>query len=59
MKRLPPGRKGSSPWRDRYERGVKAMFRIRDEDDRTPKQMALPLELEEKIKLALQYFNLP
>jgi uncharacterized membrane protein YdfJ with MMPL/SSD domain len=50
MRKLPPGGKPSSAWRNRYERGVKAMFRIRDEDDRTPKQMALPLELEDKEK---------
>ena len=39
-----------SPWRDRYERGVKSLFRIRDEDQRTPRQMSLPVELEEREK---------
>jgi predicted RND superfamily exporter protein len=48
LRARPPGPKGGSRWRSRYERGVKAIFRIRDEDDRTPKQMALPLELEKK-----------
>ncbi len=48
MRSLPPGTKKDSPWRDRYERGVKALFRIRQEDARTPKQMALPLEIEKE-----------
>jgi predicted RND superfamily exporter protein len=48
MKAMPPGRKATSAWRGRYERGVKAVFRIRSEEDVTPKQMSLPLELEKK-----------
>jgi predicted RND superfamily exporter protein len=48
MRTTPPSKRGGSPWRARYERGVKALFRIRDEDARTPKQMALPLELEKE-----------
>jgi predicted RND superfamily exporter protein len=48
MKSRPPGAKGISPWRKRYERGVKTMFRISDEDAKTPKQMSLPLEQKKK-----------
>lgn len=44
----PKGGAKPSRWRHRYERGVKAVFRIRDEDARTPRQMSLPVELEEK-----------
>jgi predicted RND superfamily exporter protein len=47
LKSRPPGAKGS-PWRNRYERGIKAMFRIRDEPDLTPKQMSLPLEMKKE-----------
>jgi len=48
MKAKPPGAKDTSPWRGRYEKGIKAMFRIREEDAQTPKQMSLPLEIEKK-----------
>jgi predicted RND superfamily exporter protein len=48
MKATPPGGRKDTPWRDRYERGIKSMFRVREEDDRTPKQMSLPLEPEKK-----------
>jgi predicted RND superfamily exporter protein len=48
MKAMPPGGKPTSRWRGRYEKGVKAVFRIRDADDRTPQQMSLPLEPEKK-----------
>jgi len=49
-KARPPGGAKSSRWRDRYERGVRAVFRIRGDDARAPKQMSLPLEEEEKGK---------
>jgi predicted RND superfamily exporter protein len=48
MKAAPPSAKGRKPWRDRYERGVRAIFRIRAEEEATPKQMSLPLELDQK-----------
>jgi predicted RND superfamily exporter protein len=48
MKARPPGGRKGTPWRDRYERGIKSMFRVREEDDRTPKQLSLPLEPEKK-----------
>ena len=48
LRTRPSSARSDSRWRGRYERGVKAFFRIREEDTSTPKQMALPLELEEK-----------